>query len=130
MTRPWLSYCSRFCVVGVITTTLHMVLASLLVVGFNINSLWANTFTFCFLLFFSYLANTYWSFNKKVTTRNLKRYICLALINLVVIVSVSTTTGDTKSSAVIGILFIAFCLPLTSFLIQFFWVYKEHSDYD
>lgn len=130
MTRPWLIYFTRFGIVGIITTSLHMVFATLLVVGFDISSLWANTFTFCILLFFSYVANTHWSFNKKITTQNLKRYICLALINLMVVMSVSATTGDTKLSAVIGIIFIALCLPVTSFFIQFYWVYKDNPDYD
>ncbi|QQX82297.1 GtrA family protein [Shewanella sp. KX20019] len=112
----------RFAVVGAIATLTHLTLSLLLILEGDFTLISANIIAFVVVFSFSYFTNTSWSFSTHVSFKNFKKYLCVALGNVLFITIVASLFD--KESNVVGVVIIAITLPIFSFTLQKWWVYK------
>ncbi|MFT5707328.1 MAG: putative flippase GtrA [Oceanospirillaceae bacterium] len=115
----------RFLVVGIIATTIHLTLSFLLMLGSGFTLMWANISAFFVVFLFSYYTNTSWSFSTGVNADNFKKYLCVALGNVICIAITASYFDSDYESKLVGVFVISSILPSLSFTLQKFWVYNN-----
>ncbi|WP_321807517.1 GtrA family protein [Burkholderia sp. BCC1993] len=115
---------ARFGLSGLCSTALHVLIASALYALFDATQVIANAVAFIGATVFSYLANTLWSFSSTVHSRNLVRYLTVALAGF------AETMGLARAAELLdvprgwAIVAIALLIPPTMFVLHRVWTYR------
>lgn len=115
---------ARFGLSGLCSTALHVLVASAMVALADATQVIANAVAFVCATVFSYLANTLWSFSSTVHSRNLVRYLTVALVGF------AETTGLARAAELLDvprgwtIVAIALLIPPTMFVLHRVWTYR------
>ena len=117
---------SRFVVVGVIATCIHIIIATYLITGnLTANNGSANTVAFVIATTFSYLVNTKWSFTESFTVSNFSKFLFTALFGGLLAFSLSTLVDYLGFNYLVGIGVIVLIVPAMTFLLHNFWTYRQ-----
>jgi len=115
----------RFCIVGIISTLLHIIVASVMLYGFGKDLIISNLVAYLFAFGLSYLSNAIWSFNTKPTADNFQKYLASSLLILVVISSLSYLIKVNHWPNDIGVLLVALIIPILNYLLLQAFVFKH-----
>lgn len=119
----WHKQLFRFCMVGVASTTLHILVAFFLLNSIGLSLLESNLGAFFCAFFVSYFGNALWSFESKGEMQSMIRFICAYGVHLLLIVLISNWVTETGLPPYIGILMIALVIPCVGFALQKLWVF-------
>jgi len=115
---------ARFGLSGLCSTALHVLIASAMYALLDATQVLANAVAFVGATAFSYLANTLWSFSSTVHSRNLVRYLTVALAGF------TETMGLARAAELLdvprgwAIVAIALLIPPTMFVLHRVWTYR------
>jgi len=114
----------RFGVSGLGSTAIHTLVAAAMFAWFDATLVTANAIAFLCATAFSYLANTLWSFSSTVHSRNLVRYLTVALIGFVETMLLARAAEALDGSRGMSIVAIALLVPPTTFALHRLWTYR------
>ena len=114
----------RFGLSGLGSTALHTLVASALFALFDATLVAANAVAFLCATAFSYLANTLWSFSSTVQSRNLVRYLTVALAGFVETMLLARAAELLDVPRGWAIVAIALLIPPTMFVMHRVWTYR------
>jgi putative flippase GtrA len=123
--KLWHKQFLRFCVVGVAATSVHVMAAFLLLMGFGLTLTAANIGAFFTSLSVSYFGNALWSFETKGEIKSLLKFSVLCFISLTSTILISQWVTATKWPAYYGILICATVVPIISFSVQKLWIFQK-----
>jgi putative flippase GtrA len=124
-TRLWHTQLIRYGFVGIVSTTVHVLVASLLLKSVGLSLLVSNMAAFFSAAFVSYFGNATWSFQAKAEVRSMQKYVGSSVITLTLIVVISNGVTQAGLSPYVGILMIALIVPVVGFLLQKLWVFRR-----
>ena len=115
---------ARFGLSGLCSTALHVLVASAMYALFDATQVLANAAAFVCATAFSYLANTLWSFSSTMQSRNLVRYLTVALAGFaetMLLARVAELLDVPRGWAIVAI---ALLIPPTMFVMHRVWTYR------
>ncbi|WP_448167752.1 GtrA family protein [Burkholderia ambifaria] len=115
---------ARFGLSGLCSTALHVLVASAMYALFDATQVLANAIAFVCATAFSYLANTLWSFSSTVQSRNLVRYLTVALAGFVETMLLACAAELLDVPRGWAIVAIALLIPPTMFVMHRVWTYR------
>ncbi|MGU7811765.1 GtrA family protein [Burkholderia sp. AW49-1] len=115
---------ARFGLSGLGSTALHMLVASAMYALFDATQVIANAVAFVCATVFSYLANTLWSFSSTVHSRNLLRYLTVALVGFAETMLLARAAELLDMPRGVAIVAIALVIPPTMFVLHRLWTYR------
>ena len=115
---------ARFGLSGLCSTALHVLVASAMYALFDATQVLANAVAFVCATAFSYLANTLWSFSSTVQSRNLVRYLTVALAGFVETMLLARAAELLDVPRGWAIVAIALLIPPTTFVLHRLWTYR------
>ncbi|WP_321850933.1 GtrA family protein [Burkholderia diffusa] len=115
---------ARFGLSGLGSTALHLLVASAMYALFDATQVTANAVAFVCATAFSYLANTLWSFSSTVHSRNLLRYLTVALAGFAETMLLARTAELLDMPRGWAIVAIALLIPPTMFVMHRLWTYR------
>jgi putative flippase GtrA len=114
----------RFVVTGVLTTGVHVLVATLAIRAFGVPTPLANGAAFIVATIFSYMVNTFWSFSANFEIGNSLRYFLVTMIGFMTAVAVSACADYFGLHYMVGILMVVMVLPPINFGLHMFWTYR------
>lgn len=114
----------KYYLVGGVAVVLHLLIVVLLVESWQLGPVLANTIAFILATVFSNIANTYWSFAAKVTTKVLIRFWLVALLGLCLAILISAFADYLHLHYLIGSLMVVSVTPIVSYTLHKSWTYK------
>ena len=121
----WHKQFFRFGVVGIGSTSIHVLVALTLLKIAGLSLLMANIGAFFSALLFSYFGNALWSFETRGEAKSLGRFFCASAITLLLITLISNWVTETELPPYTGILMVAVVVPVIGFILQKLWVFKR-----
>jgi len=115
---------ARFGLSGLCSTALHVLTASAMYAWFDATQVVANAVAFVCATAFSYLANTLWSFSSTVQSRNLLRYLTVALAGFTETMLLARAAELLDVPRGWAIVAIALLIPPTMFVLHRVWTYR------
>ena len=115
---------ARFGLSGLCSTALHVLVASAMYALFDATQVFANAVAFVCATAFSYLANTLWSFSSTVHSRNLVRYLTVALVGFAETMLLARAAERLDVPRGWAIVAIALLIPPTMFVMHRVWTYR------
>ncbi|MBR8334210.1 GtrA family protein [Burkholderia ambifaria] len=115
---------ARFGLSGLCSTALHVLVASAMYALLDATQVLANAVAFVCATAFSYLANTLWSFSSTVQSRNLVRYLTVALAGFVETMLLARAAELLDVPRGWAIVAIALLIPPTMFVMHRVWTYR------
>ena len=110
---------------GLLATGLHVLIAVGFIRLLLPSPMLANGVAFVTATFFSYLINTLWSFSSRLHGKNLRRYIAVSALGLLLAVALAGLAEHYGLPYLIGIVWVVFVVPPVTFLLHGFWTYRE-----
>ncbi|MFE8032212.1 GtrA family protein [Thiohalocapsa marina] len=117
----------RFASTGVFVTFLHAITAELTITNHVFRPPVANGVAFVVATIASYYINTAWSFSGAFRVDTLIRFTVVTTIGFMVAMAVATVVDNMGASHRWGIFAVAVTLPPLTFLLHFFWTYRQLS---
>ncbi|WP_269504962.1 GtrA family protein [Burkholderia sp. IMCC1007] len=114
----------RFGLAGLCSTGLHALIAGTMYALFDATQVIANAVAFLCATVFSYLANTLWSFSSTVHSRNLRRFLVVALAGFAETMALARMAELLDVPRDWSIVAIALLIPPTTFLMHRLWTYR------
>ncbi|HGL4261232.1 GtrA family protein [Burkholderia dolosa] len=114
----------RFGLSGLCSTALHALVASAMYALFDATQVAANAVAFACATVFSYLANTLWSFSSTVRSRNMLRFVVVALAGFTETMLIARTADLLGIARGASIVAIALLIPPTTFVMHRLWTYR------
>ena len=118
---------SKFAVVGVCATAIHIVIAATLIETSVFNPGGANSVAFVVATSFSYLLNTRWSFAAPFSRRNAQRFIVTAVLGCALAYTLSSIVDYYGGHYLLGIALVVAVVPAFSYLMHTVWTYRADS---
>ncbi|PRG04442.1 sugar translocase [Burkholderia ambifaria] len=115
---------ARFGLSGLCSTALHVLVASAMYALFDATQVLANAAAFVCATAFSYLANTLWSFSSTMQSRNLVRYLTVALAGFAETMLLARAAELLDVPRGWAIVAIALLIPPTMFVMHRVWTYR------
>ncbi|MBR8133549.1 GtrA family protein [Burkholderia ambifaria] len=115
---------ARFGLSGLGSTALHVLVASAMYALFDATQVLANAVAFVCATAFSYLANTLWSSSSTVQSRNLVRYLTVALAGFAETMLLARAAELLDVPRGWAIVAIALLIPPTMFVMHRVWTYR------
>lgn len=115
---------ARFGLSGLCSTALHVLVASAMYALFDATQVFTNAVAFVCATAFSYLANTLWSFSSTVQSRNLVRYLTVALAGFAETMLLARAAELLDVPRGWAIVAIALLIPPTMFVMHRVWTYR------
>lgn len=115
---------ARFGLAGVCSTAFHALIACAMYALFDATQVVANAVAFICATVFSYLANTLWSFSSTVQSRNLRRFLIVALAGFTETMALARMAELLDVPRGWSIVAIALLIPPTTFLMHRLWTYR------
>ncbi|KAB0643978.1 GtrA family protein [Burkholderia latens] len=114
----------RFGLSGLCSTALHALIACAMYALFDATQVLANAVAFIGATVFSYLANTLWSFSSSVRSRNLRRFLVVAVAGFTETMLLARTADLLNVPRGWSIVAIAVLIPPTTFAMHRLWTYR------
>jgi putative flippase GtrA len=114
----------RFTSTGILVTTLHIFIATLVMEYVLAIPPLANGVAFFFSTIISFLINTIWSFSSHLNGKTLFRFVAVSLIGLLVAMGVSSAAQYIGLHYLYGICAVALVVPPLTFILHNLWTYK------
>ncbi len=120
----------RFAVSGGLATATHVLVFVMLVEWLSVRPVWAAAPAFVVALFISYGMNYHWTFSASGLHRVLlPRFVVVALLGLVLNLGITYAVVDVAHYWYgYALLLVVLLVPLVTFFLSKFWVFKEQSD--
>jgi len=120
----------RFAVSGGLATATHVLVFVMLVEWLSVRPIWAAAPAFVVALFVSYGMNYHWTFSASGLHRILlPRFVAVALLGLVLNLGITYAVVDVAHYWYgYALLLVVLLVPVMTFLLSKFWVFKEKSD--
>ena len=115
----------RYYLIGILATLMHVLIVSILIENFASGAGFANGIAFVLATIFSYIMNTYWSFQSKMSFTVLCRFWSVAALGCVLAVVISSIAEKLCFHYLIGIAMVMSVVPVISYLLQRNWTYRE-----
>lgn len=122
----------RFGFIGLLNTGIHFGIALLCIRGFYLENYLiimkpttANGLAFLMATTFSFFINTLWSFSSEVNQKNLFRYVCVALLGLMLTVLLAGIAEIIGLSSIEGVVLIICTMPFLNFAMHKWWTYQK-----
>jgi putative flippase GtrA len=116
---------TRFTITGVINTGLYVAIAFVLIEYFNTPTVIASCIAYCAATLYSYLANTLWSFSNSIKRTNMYRFFTVSTTGMIIAILISFAAESLGLHYGIGIIVVVIVIPISTFLLHYFWTYKE-----
>ena len=114
----------RFALTGLFVTTVHAVIAILLIQYLFLNPPLANGTAFLCATIISYIINTTWSFSAQMHGRILLRFSSVSIIGFLLAMVVAWVVQHLGFSYLSGICTVALTVPPITFLLHNYWTYR------
>lgn len=114
----------RFGLIGLLVTSIHFLVAIILIEQILAPPPLANGIAFLFATAISYFANTVWSFSSRLSGKTLFRFIFVSVIGLMLAVIVSVIAQEIGLGYLFGICAVAMIVPPMTFVLHNFWTYR------
>lgn len=114
-----------FSLIGVVNTLIHLIIVTGLVELLFIHPLLANGIAFMSANFFSFWANSYWSFRTLLTKQRYLRFLTVSLVGLAVSLIAIMISEALHWHYLAGVFLSFIFLPLFTFLIHKNWTWKN-----
>ncbi|NKB38847.1 MAG: hypothetical protein GKR93_17075 [Gammaproteobacteria bacterium] len=115
----------RFAVVGIANSLMHAAVAVFAHQIGGFNAVESNICGFIIAFLFSFIMNTYWSFERKPSGQFFIRFLTVNLMALTYILVVSALSDNMNWTPITGIMLVVLVLPLISFLTHKYWTYAD-----
>lgn len=115
---------ARFGFTGVLTTGIHVLVASTLIVGVGVRPYLSNAAAFLIATGFSYTTNTLWSFSSRISRRTLWRYAGVATFGLLATMAIAAAAEKAHWDYRIGILLVICLVTPITFTMHNLWTYR------
>lgn len=106
----------RFAMVGVAATFIHVTVAVGFIEGVHWHPGIANGIAFVVANFFSYAANTRWSFGAKIGVDSWYRFVAVSFVAWLLTVAISWLVAAAGGSYMLGILLVVTLIPTLSYI--------------
>ncbi len=106
----------RFAVVGIASTFIHVIVAILIIEKMHWHPSIANGIAFITANFFSYTANTFWSFNAKIGMRTWYRFFTVSFVALLLAMAISWLVLTAGGSYLLGTILVVMVVPFISYI--------------
>jgi putative flippase GtrA len=123
--KVWYKQFFRYGVVGVASTTVHVVMAFFLLNYVGLTLLSSNVGAFFTAIFVSYFGNAIWSFEAGGEVRSMAKFFVASAVTLTLIVLISNGVTEAELPPYTGILMIAVVIPIVGFILQKLWVFNR-----
>ena len=114
----------RFAVVGVMSTGVHVLVASSLIELANFHAGAANGTAFTIATLTSYLINGKWTFEAQLGAMQLTRFIIVASVGLATTVAITTAIQRAGYHYLVGIAAVVLFIPVLTFFSHRLWTYR------
>jgi len=114
----------KYYLIGGIAVVLHFLIVIFIVEQWLLHPSAANAIAFVLATIFSNIANTYWSFETKVSRTIFLRFWSVALLGLCLAVLISSTAEYFGLHYLVGILLVVSVTPIVSYTLHKNWTYK------
>ena len=114
----------KYYLIGGIAVVLHFLIVIFIVEQWLLHPSAANAIAFVLATIFSNIANTYWSFETKVSSTIFLRFWSVALLGLCLAVLISSTAEYFGLHYLVGILLVVSVTPIVSYTLHKNWTYK------
>ena len=114
----------KYYLIGGLAVALHLLMVVCMVELWQIKSTIANAIAFVLATIFSNIANTYWSFEARVTGKILIRFWIVATFGLVLAILISSLANHMHLHYLIGTLMVVLVTPIISYTLHKNWTYK------
>ena len=118
---------NRFLITGILVTSVHAVIAVILIHNMILKPPLANGVAFILATVTSCVINTRWSFSSKLSHHVIFKFCTVSIIGLLISVSVAWVAQELGVSYLFGIFFIAIISPAITFILHNFWTYKNFN---
>jgi len=115
----------RYYLIGILATLMHVVIVAILIEKFASSAGLANGIAFILATIFSYIMNTYWSFQAKMSFTVLCRFWSVAALGCALAVVISSVAEHLGFHYLIGIAMVMSVVPVISYLLHRNWTYRE-----
>jgi len=106
----------RFAVVGATATLIHVAVAIGLIEGEHWHPSVANGAAFIVANLFSYVANTRWSFEAKISMNSWYRFVTVSLVSGLLTVAISWLVAAAGGSYILGIILVITLVPALNYI--------------
>jgi putative flippase GtrA len=106
----------RFVIVGLAATFIHVTVAVGLIEELHWHPSIANGIAFIGANFFSYAANTRWSFNAEISMGSWYRFMSVSFVAWLLTVAISWLVAAAGGAYMLGILLVVTLIPTLSYL--------------
>lgn len=120
-----MNYLVKYGLVGIVSTFLHILMATFLIYIYSMNIVYANWFAFISAFSFSYIGNTKFVFKQKVHKQNFKKFLSVSFITFFIITIISYFGKMYQVNSYITIFIIAIVIPTTTFILHKTWTFKD-----
>ncbi len=114
----------RFAVSGLVATGVHIAIAVTIIRLVLPWPMLANGVAFAVATVCSYLLNTLWSFSSRLHGKNLRRFLVVSMLGLILSVLISGWAEHVGLPYGLGIVCVVAVVPLVTFLLHRFWTYR------
>ena len=114
----------RFALVGGAATLIHVSLAVGLIEGEDLHPSFANGIAFIVANFFSYVANTRWSFEAKISMYSWYRFVAVSLVSGLMAVIISWLVAAAGGPYMLGILLVVSIIPTLNYIGLRYFTYR------
>ena len=114
----------RYYIVGIVATLMHVIIVAVLIEKFDFKAGPANGIAFFLATIFSYIMNTYWSFQAKMSFFVLCKFWSVALIGCLFAIFISSAAESLSLHYLLGIAMVMSVVPVISYFLHRNWTYK------
>lgn len=122
--RQTLARLVRFGVSGVIATGIHVAVATPLIYLVHASQVSANGIAFVIANIGSYLLNTLWSFDARLTRDSYLRFLAVSLLGLLLTLMISAGAQAVDANYWLGLVAILSVVPAVTFALHRCWTYR------
>jgi putative flippase GtrA len=121
---------AKYAAVGAIATLIYMGMLVALVEVLRLDPVLSSVISFIFILVGSYFANQYWTFRSgRGHLYSIPRYVVVSLSGLSLNTGIMYLTVNVLGWwYILGQMVAIFVVPLSNFLLNFYWSFREDQD--
>jgi len=123
MIKKYLTFI-KFSLTGVLNTFNYIALISILLNFSKLNLFFSNAISYTIATIISYYINSIWTFNRKVSTKNMSKFILVCLIGLIISSIISHIIDLNNLNNYIGVVLIVFTNTTLIFTLHKYWTFK------
>lgn len=115
----------RFCITGILATSIHVISVSILIPTFRVDVGVSNGIGFVLATVFSSLVNTRWSFKVNLSYKTALRFWIVATFGCFLSILISKTIESMGFHYLIGVAAITMTVPIISYTLHHRYTYNS-----